>query len=346
MKAVSTSWVPLVFLFALAASNLAYSKGCIAPEDRDCRAVCNYTGTTSCVYESVDCTYCWNELDKGRQDACFASCGDKIDQSIAAGEECARTEMAKMQECQVACAAEDKKNYDAYQACLKNKTQQQTSDEVQITHADGTSAPLGSRSVVAGDTVRTGDKGTTVTTEDGAHIYLAPNTVYRVQSPAEHSLIEGAVLWLKTEVKKFDYEHYGRYHIRMPSAVFAVRGTEFILKYANGRTMLYLYDGEADITPVVGGVDMINETKAVQAKNIAVVEKGVITVSPLSEEQWAMQYAAFEDAPALGTQTNQTTGTNQTTDGTENLPPANPCATTALLLSVLFLFAFAQLKRR
>jgi hypothetical protein len=267
---------------------------------------------------------------------CFASCQDKIDQSIAAYEECDRTELGKMQACVDACEAADKKAYDEYQACLKNMTQTSTtpalkeaSADITITHPDGTTDTTTTNIVKSGDTIKAGKAGGWITTEDGNRIKLAPYTELKIKDPTLSELLGGKIMWLRSMIAKNK-----NYQIRTPEAVCAVRGTEFILERANSKTTLYLHEGEVDVTPVKGGVDMLNETQLIAAGSMVVVDgDGIMTITLLSEAEWALQAAVFNSIIIPGI--------------TDDLTPANPCATAALLLlSGLFLFAFAQLKRR
>ncbi len=336
MKAILLFSVSLVFLFVLAASTLVNGATCTVSVDHDCVTQCNYSAPSKCTFNNVDCSYCWSAGKTAEVNACFDKCELQQNQAMADYESCDSAERANLQACIDSCEAADKKAYDEYRACL-NKTQTTTTPAVKeasadmlITHPDGTTDTTSTNIIKAGDTVKVGRAGGWITTEFGDHIRLAPNTQLTIKSPTLAELVEGKINWLRAKAKQINH----KFEVRTPPAVLGVRGTEFIYEYANGKTTLYLHEGEVDVTPVKGGVDMLNETQLIEAGHMVVVDaNGIMTITSLSEQDWALQAAAFDSIIIPGV--------------TDDQAPASPCATTALLLlSGLFLFAFAHLKRR
>ena len=350
MKAISLFSVSLAFLFVLMASSLVNGATCTVPVDRDCVTQCNYSAPSKCTFDNVDCSYCWSAGKTAEVNACFDMCELQQNQAMADYESCDSAERANLQACIDSCESADKKAYDEYRACLKNNTQATTtpalkeaSADITITHPDGTTDTTNTNIVKSGDTIKAGRAGGWITTEDGDRIKLAPYTELKIKDPTLSELLGGKIMWLRAKAKQINH----KFEIRTPPSVLAVRGTEFIYEYANSKTTLYLHEGEVDVTPVKGGIDMLNETQIIEAGHMVVVDaNGIMTITPLSEQDWALQAAAFENIIIPGVTDNQVSN-NQTTDGTGSQVPANPCATAALLLlSGIFLFAFAYLKRR
>ena len=134
-----------------------------------------------------------------------------------------------------------------------------------------------------GDTVESTGGKAMIMLPDGHKIMVSKNTKVILEKPEEVSLSWGRIKAMFKKMLK------GRFAVRTPGAVVAVRGTEFILGYdqTTGVSDMHLNEGEVEVT--AGDV-----TETIPAGTSVVVDGG-ITSSELSAEAWNALSQEFEE---------------------------------------------------
>ena len=149
-----------------------------------------------------------------------------------------------------------------------------------------------------GDTVRTAGRGSaTLTFADGSRVELAGNTAFTLEETAPGSYIMGLSLG---RLKAFVAHIASRsFQVRTPTAVCAVRGTEFQVEVAgDGRTNVDLYKGLLAVSDHHGGQLLLHphESTSVDVKGLGAQLRAARSTQQRERFRTAMRQEMTRDA--------------------------------------------------
>jgi len=173
------------------------------------------------------------------------------------------------------------------------------SGDVNVKHLGSAVAPLASGTVPIGDTVQTGNGIAELGFGDYATVGAFPSTtVTIVDIDAQLSLLLLKAGKLKAQILNPNKLPGTRFSIKTPNVVLADRGTEYVVSYLDGKTTIYLHEGELSVYFLMDEGDEEGWAMNLTAGHSIVVDAdGAVDISEMAEQKWLGQMSGFGTSP-------------------------------------------------
>ena len=228
---------------------------------------------------------------RDQDDHCSAACLSFSIDSFLQGQACyddCKVKRASCNESQFEPVVPASKPADA--TPVKPETKTLSEKELQRKEAEKTGKPFATTlefgtDIKAGDTVKAGRRETVTNTfPDGTKVVLEPGASMKFTSEDLLEIVKGKIkAWVKEHTKN-------RFQVITPSAVCAVRGTEFTIDATNLRSIVRTYDGIVDVSDKNGKNTV--EAKAGYQVTVTKAKVGKATkILPSLVKRWKAQNA-------------------------------------------------------
>jgi len=264
---------------------------------------------TLCADEDLAATVVYNDCndqcdaDNAADLAIYNTCVEQETAAEAEAAEAATTEAAEAAATEAAeAAATEAAEAAATEAAEVTEEKPITSGiegDVKIKKSDGSWVDVEDGFTLSeGDSIKTSNNSkVTITFKDGSTIQLGSNSKFsNLGENSKSKDFELSYGWIKAKFKKILLK---RFTVRTPTAVHAVRGTEFILTHDldTDLTELHLSDGAVEVTPTA-----TNEMKEYsEGTKVIIDENGVKEVLTLSDSDWTDLVNEFDEEEGLVT---------------------------------------------